>query len=76
MAGRAFGLEDGRALRGVPLPGGRPVPSGMMVMSQGAMSAGEIGFPRLGVGAKRHASGSAKWPGEPAQTAGQGKLYA
>src|SRR5215813_5137945 len=32
----------------VPLPAGRPVPSGMMVMSHGAMSAGLTGLPRLG----------------------------
>src|SRR5690242_2107980 len=33
---------------GVPLPGGRPVPSGSTLMSQAAMSAGLIGFPRFG----------------------------
>src|SRR5713226_3252689 len=33
---------------GVPLPGGSPVPSGMTLMSQAAISAGEIGWPRLG----------------------------
>src|SRR5437879_9169329 len=37
---------------GVPLPGGRPEPSGMMLISQAAISAGEIGFPRLGPWAK------------------------
>src|SRR5438445_3994088 len=37
---------------GVPLPGGRPEPSGSTLMSQAAMSAGLIGFPRLGVWAK------------------------
>src|SRR5436853_2788737 len=36
----------------VPLPGGRPEPSGMMLMSQAAISAGEIGFPRFGPWAK------------------------
>src|SRR6266851_4890654 len=33
---------------GVPPPGGKPVPSGRMLMSQGAISAGSIGRPRLG----------------------------
>src|SRR6266852_3445549 len=33
---------------GVPPPGGKPVPSGRMLMSQAAMSAGSIGLPRLG----------------------------
>src|SRR5690349_19091316 len=33
---------------GVPLPGGSPVPSGRMLMSQAAISAEEIGFPRFG----------------------------
>src|SRR5690242_21194282 len=33
---------------GVPLPGGRPVPSGSTLMSQAAMSAGLIAFPRFG----------------------------
>src|SRR5947209_5990168 len=37
---------------GVPLPGGRPEPSGSTLMSQAAMSAGLIGFPRFGVCAK------------------------
>src|SRR5882762_2949396 len=37
---------------GVPLPGGRPEPSGMMLISQAAISAGEIGFPRFGPCAK------------------------
>src|SRR5882672_4531687 len=32
----------------VPVPAGRPVPSGMMLMSQGAMSASLIGLPRPG----------------------------
>src|SRR5215831_18858494 len=33
----------------VPLPGGRPAPSGPMLMSQEARSSGEIGLPRLGL---------------------------
>src|SRR5579872_3878545 len=33
---------------GVPVPAGRPEPSGRMVISQAAISAGVIGFPRLG----------------------------
>src|SRR5712692_2032653 len=37
---------------GVPLPGGRPEPSGRMLISQAAISAGEIGCPRLGAWAK------------------------
>src|SRR4030095_3996501 len=37
---------------GVPLPGGKPVPSGKMLMSQAAISAGSIGFPRFGPWAK------------------------
>src|SRR5260370_3786980 len=37
---------------GVPLPGGRPEPSGNTLMSQAAMSAGLIGLPRFGVWAK------------------------
>src|SRR6516164_4227345 len=37
---------------GVPLPGGRPVPSGRMLISQAAISAGLIGFPRFGDCAK------------------------
>src|SRR5262249_62279585 len=32
----------------VPLPGGSPLPSGPMLMSQDARSSGEIGLPRLG----------------------------
>src|SRR3989442_13600830 len=32
----------------VPLPAGKPVPSGEMLMSQAAISAGSIGFPRFG----------------------------
>src|SRR4030095_16891199 len=37
---------------GVPLPGGKPVPSGKMLMSQAVISAGSIGFPRFGAWAK------------------------
>src|SRR3989442_7673390 len=37
---------------GVPLPGGRPVPSGRMLMFQAAISAGVSDFPRFGVCAK------------------------
>src|SRR5207302_2763415 len=33
----------------VPLPGGRPVPSGITAVSQALMSASEIGFPSRGV---------------------------
>src|ERR1700730_17054836 len=33
---------------GVPLPAGRPEPSGRMLMSQAAVSAGVISFPRFG----------------------------
>src|SRR5215468_4243437 len=36
----------------VPLPGGRPVPSGRMLMFQAAISAGVRGFPRFGDCAK------------------------
>src|SRR5260370_41548651 len=37
---------------GVPLPGGRPDPSGSTLMSQAEMSAGPMGFQRSGVWAK------------------------
>src|SRR6476660_161703 len=37
---------------GVPPPGGKPVPSGRMLMSQAAMSAASIGLPRLGPSAR------------------------
>src|ERR1700733_5447462 len=33
----------------VPLPTGRPAPSGPMLMSQVARSSGEIGLPRVGL---------------------------
>src|SRR6266550_9522332 len=42
----------GAPCAGVPLPGGRPVPSGRMLMSQAAMSAGSIGLPRFGTWAR------------------------
>src|SRR4051794_14755021 len=50
---------------GVPLPGGRPTPSGAMLMSQGARSAAVIGCPYLGASAasaalKTSASAAAK----------------
>src|SRR5690242_13653555 len=46
---------------GVPPPGGSPAPSGGMLMSQGASSAGVMGLPRFGPAAKapEHASASA-----------------
>src|SRR3989454_2358999 len=37
---------------GLPLPGGRPEPSGRMLISQPAISAAEIGVPRFGAWAK------------------------
>src|SRR5882762_5934140 len=37
---------------GVPPPGGSPVPSGMMLMSQAAISAGSMGVPRFDPAAK------------------------
>src|SRR6266516_3288987 len=37
---------------GVPLPGGSPAPSGRMLMSQAAISARLIGFPRFSAWAK------------------------
>src|SRR5215831_21382034 len=36
----------------LPLPGGRPVPSGRTLISQAAISRGVIGLPRFGVCAK------------------------
>src|SRR5438105_3907605 len=41
---------------GVPPPGGRPEPSGSTLMSQAAISAGLIGFPRFGAWAKANLS--------------------
>src|SRR5580765_7441551 len=43
----------------VPLPGGRPAPSGGMLMSQAAISAGVAGWPRFGPSTLRAAAG---WP--------------
>src|SRR5436190_3488540 len=40
----------------VPLPAGKPLPSGPMLMSQSAMSASETGLPRPGVSAALAAS--------------------
>src|SRR5438552_1812055 len=37
---------------GVPLPGGKPVPSGNTLMSHAASSAGVMGFPRFGAWAR------------------------
>src|SRR5260370_28584603 len=47
-----FCLKIGAPCAEVPLPGGRPVPSGMMKMSQAARSEGLTGLPRLGPSAK------------------------
>src|ERR1700693_5356844 len=47
-----FCLKIGAPCAEVPLPGGRPVPSGMMEMSQAARSEGLTGLPRLGPSAK------------------------
>src|SRR5438046_6549292 len=43
----------GAPCAGVPLPGGSPVPSGRMLMSQAAISAASIGLPRLGPAARQ-----------------------
>src|SRR5580700_863686 len=43
-----FCLKIGAPWAGVPLPGGRPVPSGITKMSQAARSEGLTGLPRLG----------------------------
>src|SRR5256885_5211022 len=43
----------GAPCAGVPLPGGRPVPSGRMLMSQAAISAASIGLPRFGPAARQ-----------------------
>src|SRR5215471_3673327 len=42
----------------VPLPGGRPAPSGPMLMSQEPRSSTEIGLPRLGLCCWANASGA------------------
>src|SRR4029077_887624 len=47
-----FAAKIGAPCAAVPLPGGNPVPSGRMLMSQGAMSASEIFAPRPGGCAK------------------------
>src|SRR5438094_9392111 len=48
----------------VPLPGGKPAPSGMMLMSHAAISAGSTGLPRCGPSANAalKPSASAKAP--------------
>ena len=51
MTGDALLRIDGRPCAAVPLPGGNPVPSGMMVMSQAAISASVIGLPSFGASA-------------------------
>src|SRR2546429_4085532 len=43
----------GAPCAGVPLPGGKPLPSGRMLMSQAAMSAASIGLPGLGPAARQ-----------------------
>src|SRR5262252_1174900 len=43
-----FAAKIGAPFAAVPLPGGRPVPSGRMLMSQAAMSASEIFAPSPG----------------------------
>src|SRR5262252_9322889 len=43
-----FAAKIGAPCAAVPLPGGRPVPSGRMLMSHAAMSASEIFAPRPG----------------------------
>src|SRR5258707_15312930 len=55
-----FCLKIGAPCAGVPLPDGRPVPSGMTKMSQAARSEGLTGLPRLGPSAKAAPAASAK----------------
>src|SRR5215475_4375238 len=43
-----FAAKIGAPCAAVPLPGGRPVPSGRMLMSHAAISPGSIGLPRFG----------------------------
>src|ERR1051325_3806441 len=43
-----FSAKIGAPLAGVPPPGGKPLPSGSMLMSQAAMSASFSGLPRPG----------------------------
>src|SRR5712692_951110 len=45
---------------GVPPPDGNPAPSGKMLMSQAAISAGLTGFPRFGPSAKAMPAPSAR----------------
>src|SRR5712691_8538446 len=47
--GEHFSAKTRAPWTAVPLPGGRPVPSGITAMSQALMSVSEIGFPSLGV---------------------------
>src|ERR1700726_4182678 len=47
-----FCLKIGAPCAEVPLPGGKPVPSGMTKISQAARSEGLTGLPRLGPSAK------------------------
>src|ERR1700692_523131 len=54
-----FCLKIGAPCAEVPLPGGRPVPSGMTKMSQAARSEGLTGLPRLGPSAKAAAAARA-----------------
>src|ERR1700732_3127865 len=54
-----FRLKIGAPCAEVPLPGGRPVPSGMTKMSQAARSEGLTGLPRLGPSAKAAPAASA-----------------
>src|SRR5215475_10891971 len=44
----------------VPLPGGSPVPSGRMLMSHAAISAGSVSFPRPGPSARTGLEASAR----------------
>src|ERR1700733_7643545 len=44
-----FSAKIGAPCAGVPLPFGNPVPSGRMLISQGAIVASSIGLPKLGV---------------------------
>src|SRR6266481_4302816 len=45
---------------GVPAPGGKPAPSGSMLMSHPAMAAASNGLPRLGPSAEAAAAGRQK----------------
>src|SRR5882762_480553 len=48
-----FCAYTGAPCAGVPLPGGKPVPSGRMLMSQAAISAASMDLPRLGPAARQ-----------------------